>query len=502
MITERLGAGRILAVVAFTLACFGLMLFLWNAFGGAVPLKPHGYRAVVALPEADLLAVQADVRVSGVTIGHVVSTDRSPADANRLDAVLEIDRDHAPLKRDVRATIRRKSLAGEEYLELTPGGARAGAPALPDGGRIAGAQVAPSVEIDELLRAFDAPTRRALETWIQEQATSLDGHGTDLNAALGQLPGFEEGLTEVLAVLRRQAPAVRAAVAGTGEVFDALSERRGALRGAIVNGERATRALAAQADGIAGTFRALPEFERQSRALLARAERFRRNTDPVLTALRPGIRELSRTAQAVQATAPELRALAHGVLGVSAASRRGLPATEQFIDATAPLVAQFGPFLDQLAPALGYIAPRADTLTTLVAGLTAATQATTSGYGSETPLHYARGGMVLGPGSLAQYPERQTWTRGNPYANTTATDTLERAVLDVRGCSDAPRFPSIARTPELGEIWSPQMLANIEKFALNGGAGAAPPCLLQPTPQGGTAFPHVTPLSHPGGSTP
>jgi virulence factor Mce-like protein len=498
VITERLGAGRILAVVAFTLACFGLMLFLWNAFGGAVPLKPHGYRAVVALPEADLLAVQADVRVSGVTIGHVVSTGASPVDANRLDAVLEIEREYAPLERDVRATIRRKSLAGEEYLELTPGGAGA----LPDGGRIPGAQVAPSVEIDELLRAFDAPTRRALETWIQEQATSLGGRGQDLNAALGQLPGFEEGLTEVLAVLRRQAPAVRAAVAGTGEVFDALSERRAALRGAIVNGERATRALAAQADGIAGTFRALPEFERRSRALLARVERFRRNADPVLTALRPGIRELSATAQAVQQTAPQLRALAHGLGGLNAASRRGLPATRQLIDATGPLVAQFAPFLDQLAPALGYIAPRADALTTLVAGLTAATQATTSGYGSDEPLHYARGGMVLGPGSLAQYPARQSWMRGNAYATTTASDALQRAVLDVRGCSDAPRFPSLAHDAALAEVWSPTMVAQIEKFALNGGAGAAPPCLLQPTPQGGTAFPHVTPLSHPGGSTP
>ena len=36
--------GRIAAMVVFALSCFGLLLFLWLAFGGAVPLKPKGYR--------------------------------------------------------------------------------------------------------------------------------------------------------------------------------------------------------------------------------------------------------------------------------------------------------------------------------------------------------------------------------------------------------------------------------------------------------------------------
>jgi phospholipid/cholesterol/gamma-HCH transport system substrate-binding protein len=493
MITERLGLRRILVVAAFTLTCFGLMLYLWSAFGGSVPLKPHGYRVAIALPEADLLAVQADVRVSGVSIGHVVATGRSPVDGNRLDAIVEVDARYAPLRGDVRATIRRKSLAGEEYLELTPGSP--GAVALADGGRLPSAQVAPSVEIDELLRAFDAPTRRALEVWVQSQAAAFDGRGAALNAALGQLPGFEEGLTGVLETLNRQAPAVRAAVSGTGAVFEALSARRAALRGAIVNGSRATDALAARADAIAAAFRALPEFEAQARALLARLDRFRVDADPVITALRPGIRELGATAVEVRETAPALASLAHGTLALSAASRRGLPATRRFLDRARPLVAQFAPFLDQLEPLLGYIGPRADALSTLVANLTAATQSTASAFGTEEPLHYARGGMVVGPGMLAQYPERESWMRSNAYASEPVTG-LQSSVFDVRGCSDAPAFPSIARTPELSEVWSTTMVARIEKYVLNGGVGAAPSCRLQRTPQGETAFPRVEPLSH------
>ena len=503
MSTECLGAGRILVVVAFTLTCFGLMLYLWSAFGGSIPLKPHGYRVRIALPEADLLAVQADVRVSGVSIGHVVRTGRSPVDGNRLDAIVEVDARYAPLRGDVRATIRRKSLAGEEYLELTPG--TRGASAIADGGRLPGARVAPSVEIDELLRAFDAPTRRALEVWVRSQASALDGRGSELNAALGQLPAFEEGLTGVLEALNRQAPAVRAAVSGTGAVFGALSERRAALRGAIASGSRATDALAARADEIAAAFRALPALEAQSRALLARVDRFRVDADPVLTALRPGIRELGATAEEVRRTAPELASLARGTLSLAAASRRGLPATRRFLDRARPLVAQLAPFLDQLAPILGYVGPRAGTVATLVANLTAATQATASAFGTEEPLHYARGGMVTGPGMLAQFASRQSWMRSTAYASEPAGTGLQTSVFDVRGCSDAPAFPSIARTPELDQVWSPTMVARIEKYVLNGGAGAAPPCRLQKTPQGRTAFPRVAPLSHspsPGGARP
>ena len=117
MRTEPLNAARIVAVAAFALTCFGLMLYLWNAFGGSAPLKPKGYRVTVALPEADLLAQQADVRISGVHVGRVVRTERSTAsgggDPNRKDAILEIEARYAPLRGDVLATIRRKSLAGD-----------------------------------------------------------------------------------------------------------------------------------------------------------------------------------------------------------------------------------------------------------------------------------------------------------------------------------------------------------------------------------------------------
>jgi virulence factor Mce-like protein len=506
--TEPLNAARIFVVAAFALTCFGLMLYLWNAFGGGVPLKPKGYRVTLALPEADLLAEQADVRISGVSVGRVVRTERSTTagggDANRKDAILEIDPRYAPLRRDVRATIRRKSLAGEEYLELTPGGVKT-AP-VPDGGRLASANVAPSVEIDEVLRAFDAPTRESFATWIQSQAQAMDGRGDDLNAALGNLPAFVTDLTTLVTTLNRQQGAVRAAVSNTGVVFDALSVRRDALEGAIVNGRRATDALAAGADGIAATFRALPTFEAESTRLLNRAERFRRNADPVISQLRPGFQAFGEATRELPATAAEFKGLMEAVDGLNGAARRGLPAARELFDAARPFVAEFGPFLDQLAPILGYIGTRAETINTLVANVTAATNATAAGYGTAgAGVHYARGGMALNPGTLAQYPTRQSWSRMNPYPDaTSATFRGDRPleVFDNANCAGALVFPRLSSLePAAG--FSAEMLQRFQHFVLNDGQAAAPPCVLQPKPQGvTTTFPQITPLSHTSGGTP
>ena len=45
--------GRIAVMVVFALSCFGLLLFLWLAFGGSIPLKPKGYRFTGSLRRGD-----------------------------------------------------------------------------------------------------------------------------------------------------------------------------------------------------------------------------------------------------------------------------------------------------------------------------------------------------------------------------------------------------------------------------------------------------------------
>ncbi len=137
MNTEAPTPGRIVVIAGFALTCFGLLLFLWLAFGGAIVLKPQGYRVQVAFTDAATLADQADVRTAGVKIGRVVKKELAPG-GGKLLTTIELDAEYAPMKADARAILRQKTLLGETYVEVTTGsrgarGLQARARACPTG---------------------------------------------------------------------------------------------------------------------------------------------------------------------------------------------------------------------------------------------------------------------------------------------------------------------------------------------------------------------------------
>ncbi len=264
MIKQTPSIGRILAMVAFTLSCFGILVFLWLSFGGAVPLQPEGYRVTVEFPEATQLAQEADVRISGVPVGEVKT--RTPNEKTGLtDTIIEIDARYAPLPRDTRAILRQKTLLGETYVELSPGRSRRG-PLLDDGGELPRGQVADTVQLDEILRTFDPVTRQRFSTWFDQQGIAARGRAGEISAALAHLTPFAEETDEVLRVLRVQSTATRGLIRDTGEVFAALTERKGQLRELIRNSNRTWEAIASRDAQLADTFVVFPTFLRESRA--------------------------------------------------------------------------------------------------------------------------------------------------------------------------------------------------------------------------------------------
>src|ERR1041385_2981491 len=102
--------GRLLVMAVFTLSCFGLLLYLWSAFGGPIPLKPHGYRFEASFAEATQLAQEADVRISGVPVGKVKKIQLGSE--GRSVATIELKDKYAPLPSDARAILRAKTLLG------------------------------------------------------------------------------------------------------------------------------------------------------------------------------------------------------------------------------------------------------------------------------------------------------------------------------------------------------------------------------------------------------
>jgi phospholipid/cholesterol/gamma-HCH transport system substrate-binding protein len=499
MIKQAPSLGRILTMVAFSLSCFGIVLFLWLSFGGSVPLRPQGYQVEVAFPEATQLAQSAEVRISGVKVGRVRSVEPNKR-TGLTDAVLEIDSRFAPIPRDTRAILRQKTLLGETYVEISPGSPQG--PKLGDGGTLPEGQVAETVELDEILRAFPPETRRQFSVWLDQQGLAVGDNAEAINDALGLLTPFAEQTDEVLKVLNHQSAETRALVRDTGEVFDALTQRQGQLRELIVNSNRVWAVTAQRDAELADTFRVLPTFLREGRSTTRRLTEFAKDTNPLIDQLRPAARQLSPALVDLDKLAPDLRGLFTDLDPLVRVSRRGLPATEQVLDNTAPLLRRLDPFLRNFTPIVDYLGLYKKEIAALFANDTAVTQAAEGNANSITgEVHYLRTQNPENPEVMAGYPSRIASNRSNPYIAPGGYMKLKTEghleVYGTQGCGTTP----VPATPAPLDPWLPAGVVSQINYYTFGGTqnrNAAPPCDPQ-TPLGqlfgqSGQFPHLEPL--------
>ena len=344
--------GRIAAMAIFTLGCFGLLLFLWLAFGGTIPLQPKQYELKMSVPEATTLAEQADVRIAGVNVGKVRRKELDKK-GNATRITLSIEPKYAPISSDAKAILRQKTLLGETYVEITPGSRSA--PKLKDGNALVKTRVEPTVELDEILTIFDEPTKKAFRAWTKDTALiTRDGGGQDLNSAIGNLSSFATDGADVLGVLDNQEQALSLFIRNTGVVFGALNERNGQLRSLIQSSHRTFEATASVQDGLSETFAVFPTFLDESRLTLNRLETFSRETQPLIEELQPVADDLEPTIRDVSALAPDLDALFRDLRRVIPTAVRDLPSAQRFLRGARPVLEALHPFLLELNPILSF----------------------------------------------------------------------------------------------------------------------------------------------------
>jgi phospholipid/cholesterol/gamma-HCH transport system substrate-binding protein len=353
MIKQTPSIGRMIAMAAFTLSVFAILIFLWLAFGGTVPLKPEGYRFTVHMPEAATLAEEADVRMAGVNIGKVKSKELDKGGARTIVEV-QLEDEYAPIPKDTHAILRQKTLLGETYLELTPGNSRSGD--LDDGGRLPNAQVEGTTELDEIFTAFDPDTRQAFKDWVKELDGAItNGHRSeDLSDAFGNFEGFAVDGATLMQVLDEQDVAVHNLIKNTGRVFAAINERRGALQQLIVNSKRTFEATASEDEALRQTITIFPTFLDESKATMARLEDFSRNTHPLVNDLKEPADDLGPTVRDLGDLAPDLENLFRDLGPLIRASRTGVPALEDTLREAEPLAEALHTFFPELNPILSY----------------------------------------------------------------------------------------------------------------------------------------------------
>lgn len=418
-----------LVPAAFALVCVVLTFLLLKLFGGALPLGAEGYRVTVPLPDATNLVQGSDVQQAGVRIGRVVSVARV---GSRARAEIELESEFAPLRSGARATVRVKTLLGEGYLEVAPG--PRGAPVLRDGGTLAARQVRETVQLDEFLQTFDAPTRARFRSFLGGFARAVKDRAPELSDALGSSAPLATGFEEVLLALDGQRRSLQTVFARAGVVFDAIGRQEGAVRRAVTAGDDLFGALAARDRELTATVRALPGFLGELRRSATVVEAAAPDLDRAAVALGRVAPQAAPALRALERDVPSFTGLFEDLRPVLRASRGGFPALTRVVRAARPSLNDVLPSVRELTPIMQLMAEyRLPSLLGPLSNVGSFTNGTMVGPGGRI-LHRGGGAITVWNESIGGWKKRLPTNRANPYLKPDGLRSLGREPLNSYDC--------------------------------------------------------------------
>jgi len=163
---HRIGNAR-LGVLALVI----LLPILYLAFTKAIPFT-HGYQIHAIFPTAVNISPKSPVRIAGVEVGKVTNVESYGDGTEAAKVTMELQDKALPIHKDATMKIRpRLFLEGNFFVDLKPGSPSAGD--LGEGGTIPITQTSDPVQIDQLLSALQANTRKSLQELLVGYGTAL-----------------------------------------------------------------------------------------------------------------------------------------------------------------------------------------------------------------------------------------------------------------------------------------------------------------------------------------
>jgi phospholipid/cholesterol/gamma-HCH transport system substrate-binding protein len=300
------------------------------AFTGHVPFTSYGYEVNATFANSANVALNSPVRIAGVEVGKVVSTER---DGNATKVTFTVDGAGRPIHDDAFAAIRpRIFLEGNFFIELDPGSPSA--PELDSGGTIPVSRTSTAVQLDEVLTALQSPVRADLSRLLESYGTALTNKPT-AKEDLTQLPEVKgksgaEALNGAFkyggdagrysaqvtnALLGTEQRDLSRLVAGAERTFGALAANESGLQGLIDNFNVFTGALATQSTNLSTTIHLLAPTLRVAHSSLVSLNRTLPPLRTYAIELTPAVAELPDLISASKPWLEQTRPLLSGKEG-------------------------------------------------------------------------------------------------------------------------------------------------------------------------------------------
>jgi phospholipid/cholesterol/gamma-HCH transport system substrate-binding protein len=339
---------RILILAGFAVICLSIIAGLLTLSGVKLS-KP--YQLTVTSSDVDNLVPRGRVRIAGVTVGYVASTEATSRGAK---AVITMLPEYSPLHRGVTVRVGNRSLVEETYLELKDGTG----PAIPTGTSLPASAVASSTQVGDILHGLDAPTRTALQELLRSAGPSTAGtrdQTAQLLTGLGDLGRDGATATDALAA---QSKDLQSLTRDTATILKALDTGQGQVAALVSNAERLTAASASQREALAATMRRLPGVLSSAQTAGAKLTELSGSLAPVAAGLREAAPQLNVSLAQLPAVSDDLRGLLpslNGVLDAAPATLDRIPTVAE--DARDKLIPSSRDILQDVNPMLSYLKP-------------------------------------------------------------------------------------------------------------------------------------------------
>ena len=288
-------AGSPVLVGAATVLCAVVAVFLsYNANNG-LPFVPT-YDVTVRVPDAAGLVRGNEVRIGGKRVG-VIEQIRAMEAEQGQDPYSELEVALIPkleeLPADSRVTVRPRSPLGLKYLELKPGSSNQGIAA---NGTLPLRNARPIVELDEVVNAFDASSRRALREVLEGAAPAFAGRGADVNSLIADAPALLRDGEKVLANLSDPDTRLGRLLVSADRLTAELAPAAGEIGSALERADITAGAFDSAGDALGDAIGETPPTQAAAMSALREARPLLTDAAALMRDIRPGVRLLPRAA--------------------------------------------------------------------------------------------------------------------------------------------------------------------------------------------------------------
>ena len=285
-----------LAIAGLALLGMGVTVYLLSQQDFRFPLveaTPKKIEIELANAQAVQPGQGQTVRVAGVEVGRIA--DVQVEDGTAV-VTLEIKPEYDTLiRRDATALLRPKTALKDMFVEVDPG---RGKP-VGEGGRITVANSLPDINPDEIYSALDADTRPYLKLLVAGAGKGLDGRGDDLREVFRRFEPIHRDLARVTRASAHRRTALKRLIHDYGLLMTEVGSHPQELRRLVTASRVVFDELADEETAISESVARLPGSLRASERALANVREFAPVLRSSLESLRPPIRKLDETNEAV-----------------------------------------------------------------------------------------------------------------------------------------------------------------------------------------------------------